>query len=93
MERTKIVVGENGAETVPLTDADIAQEKADAESFTNEAWIFLRHRRNAKLAETDWMATSDYTMSDPWKTYRQALRDLPANTADPANPTWPEEPS
>ena len=49
--------------------------------------------RNDKLAETDWMANSDVTMSDEWKTYRQALRDLPANTSDPSNPTWPTEPS
>ena len=46
-----------------------------------------------KLAETDWMANSDVTMSDEWKTYRQALRDLPANTSDPLNPTWPTKPS
>ena len=38
------------------------------------------------------MANSDVTMSDAWKTYRQALRDLPANTKDPANPTWPTKP-
>ena len=49
--------------------------------------------RNDKLAETDWMANSDVTMSDEGKTYRQALRDLPANTSDPSNPTWPTEPS
>ena len=39
------------------------------------------------------MAGSDVTMSDAWKTYRQALRDLPANTSDPSNPTWPTKPS
>ena len=53
----------------------------------------LRRHRNRLLAETDWMANSDVTMSDAWKTYRQALRDLPANTSDPANPTWPTKPS
>ena len=53
----------------------------------------LRGVRNDKLAETDWLANSDVTMSDAWKTYRQALRDLPANTSDPANPTWPTKPS
>jgi len=37
-----------------------------------------RVERNELLAETDWMANSDATMSDAWKTYRQALRDLPA---------------
>ena len=53
----------------------------------------LRGERNDKLAETDWLANSDVTMSDEWKTYRQALRDLPANTSDPSNPTWPTKPS
>ena len=53
----------------------------------------IREDRTKLLEETDWMANSDVTMSDEWKTYRQALRDLPANTSDPANPTWPTKPS
>tara|TARA_R110002020_G_scaffold462008_2_gene681265 strand:- start:268 stop:543 length:276 start_codon:yes stop_codon:yes gene_type:complete len=36
----------------------------------------LRMIRNRLLAESDWMANSDVTMSDAWKTYRQALRDI-----------------
>ena len=39
----------------------------------------LRKQRDAKLAETDWTALSDVTMADNMKTYRQALRDLPAS--------------
>mgnify|MGYP001353992251 CR=1 FL=1 len=38
----------------------------------------LRKKRNGILSRTDWMANSDVTMSDNWKTYRQALRDLPS---------------
>ena len=57
----------------------------------------LRIKRNQLLAETDWMANSDVTMSDAWKTYRQALRDLPANQTPSdmqlSNITWPTEPS
>ena len=53
----------------------------------------LRGERNDKLSETDWMANSDVTMSEAWKNYRQELRDLPANTSDPSNPTWPTKPS
>ena len=52
----------------------------------------LRSKRNQLLVDTDWTANSDVTMSDEMKTYRQALRDLPANTADPANPSWPTKP-
>ena len=58
-----------------------------------EGFIRLRYKRDNKLAESDWMANSDVTMSDAWRTYRQALRDLPANTTDPNNPVWPTEPS
>ena len=58
-----------------------------------EGFIRLRYKRDNKLSESDWMANSDVTMSDAWRTYRQALRDLPANTSDPANPVWPTKPS
>ncbi len=62
----------------------------------------LREARNIKISESDWMANSDVTMSDDWKTYRQALRDLPATqnptldsneNLDNSSFTWPTEPS
>ena len=53
----------------------------------------LREERNRRLAETDYLALSDVTLSEDMRTYRQALRDLPDNTSDPANPTWPVKPS
>tara|TARA_Y100001963_G_scaffold123552_1_gene173669 strand:+ start:291 stop:536 length:246 start_codon:yes stop_codon:yes gene_type:complete len=52
----------------------------------------LRSTRDRLLRETDYYALSDVTMSEDMKTYRQELRDLPANTSDPANPTWPTKP-
>ena len=39
----------------------------------------LREQRNILLAETDYMALSDVTMSDAWATYRQSLRDITDN--------------
>lgn len=59
----------------------------------------LRQQRNQLLAQSDWMANSDVTMSEEWRVYRQALRDLP-NTQTPSldengqltNITWPEKP-
>ena len=48
-----------------------------------EPMRLLRVERDAKLAACDWRASSDVTLADAWKTYRQALRDLPAS----ANPT------
>ena len=53
----------------------------------------LRKKRNSLLKETDFYALSDVTMSNEMKTYRQALRDLPANTSDPSNPTYPTKPN
>jgi len=60
----------------------------------------LRQMRDEKIAESDWMAGSDVTMSSAWKTYRQALRDMPANNTSASwdgqtlgNVTWPTEPS
>jgi len=59
-----------------------------------EAMKDIRRIRNLKLQKTDYMVLSDTSgITDAWKTYRQALRDLPANTSDLANPTWPTKPS
>ena len=52
----------------------------------------LRVKRDALIAETDWWASSDRTMTAEQTAYRQALRDLPANTTDPSNPVWPTKP-
>jgi len=52
----------------------------------------LRRERNRLLLETDYLALVDSTLTDEMRAYRQALRDLPANTADPANPVWPVKP-
>lgn len=59
-----------------------------------QAWQELRSRRNQLLTASDWTVLSDTpTSTAAWKTYRQALRDLPANTADPHNPVWPTPPA
>ena len=70
-----------------------------AELNAAEPMRLLREERNRRLQETDWMANSDVTMTDDWKTYRQALRDLPS-TASPkienghlTNVTWPTKPT
>ncbi|HAI39094.1 MAG TPA: hypothetical protein DCM40_13720 [Maribacter sp.] len=43
-----------------------------------------RQMRNGLLADTDWWAVSDRTMTDTQKNYRQALRDLPTHS------NWPK---
>lgn len=57
------------------------------------AAIAIRKKRDAKLAACDWMANSDVTMSDEWRVYRQALRDVPTQAGFPNSVTWPSEPS
>ena len=93
MTRTRNVNGIEENFSAEEEAAKDAEEAAWAAGATDRAWEALRRQRNKLLAETDWMGNSDYTMPDAWKTYRQALRDLPANTVDPANPTWPTKPS
>lgn len=73
------------------TDAEIAAEITRLNG--QREWDGLRTKRNQLLAETDYLALSDVTLSTEMAEYRQALRDLPANTSDPANPTWPVKPS
>ena len=72
-----------------------AEEKAWDDGALARAQANLRQERNRRLAETDFYGNSDVTMSDDMKTYRQALRDLPAgkDTVDKCNnATWPTKP-
>lgn len=82
------------------TEEEVNSEIARLQS--EEPMKRLRLYRNSLLAESDWMANSDVTMSDEWKTYRQALRDLPStatpvldSTSKPgiSGVTWPTKPS
>ena len=96
MARTRVIVGPNGTQIVELTDEENAQKDAEEAAWLagqdDRAWAYLRNKRNQLLTETDWWASSDLTITQAQKDYRIALRDLPANTADPANPTWPTKP-
>lgn len=56
-------------------------------------WVIFREDRTSKLRETDYLALADQTLTEEMRVYRQALRDLPANTIDPANPVWPVKPT
>lgn len=67
-------------------------DAAVAELVIENAWNELRTKRNQLLAETDYLALSDRAMTAEMTAYRQALRDLPANTTDPANPVFPTKP-
>ena len=99
-----------GTEYSGLEWLDSGQTKPTETEVTNkvtaldaaEPMTLLRVERDARIAKTDWRASSDLTVSDAWKTYRQALRDLPASASpkldsnydlDLTSVTWPTEPS
>ena len=71
------------------------EEAAWANAARARALADLRAKRNRLLAETDYLALSDNTLSDDMKTYRKDLRDLPAGkdtVAKCENATWPTKP-
>ena len=85
---------------VEMTDEEQADFDARTTAWNNDApnrrMAELRSKRDLLLAETDWMANSDVTMSDAWATYRQALRDITTQTpSDDAlsNITFPTKPT
>lgn len=63
------------------------QESAVAATATQ-----VRAQRDKLLAASDSMALAD-RITDEWRTYRQSLRDLPAQSGFPSSVTWPTEPS
>ena len=88
----------NGKE-VELTADEIkeleARDKEWADGEYDRLMFSIRQERTNLLAECDWMGMSDVTMSDDWKTYRQALRDITkgVDTVDKAKGvTMPEKP-
>jgi len=100
-DTTEWVIRVSEANSDPEIIAADAQEVLDwiaegntIQSFVDgQAFDKLRRKRDDLLKETDWWACSDLIISAERTAYRQALRDLPANTADPANPVWPTKPS
>ena len=86
------------AEGSPVIEAQAITDKL-AELQAAEPMRLLRLERTKLLQQSDWMANSDVVMTDEWKSYRQALRDLP-ETQTPAlddngkliNVEWPTPP-
>ena len=80
---------ENGKVYTVKVESTTSEEQT---ALINQQWESVRFERDEKLKDTDWRASSDLTLSDDWKSYRQALRDVPTQS-DPYNITWPTEPS
>ena len=78
-----------GAEVTITEDAVLSEYNSVVYENSLEQ---VREKRNELLAETDWWANSDVTMTDEQRAYRQALRDVPAQAGFPENVTWPTKP-
>ena len=85
---------------VEMSDAEQKEYDDRNTAWTDAAparrMVDLRQKRDVLLVETDYMALGDVTLSDAWKTYRQALRDITSQTpSDDAlsNITFPTKPS
>jgi len=99
----------NGSDYTGLTWLDSSQTKPTetevnskiSELDNAEAMRLLRIERDTRIVKTDWRASSDLTLTDAWKTYRQALRDITTQTPkldvnyelDLTSVNWPTEPS
>ena len=71
-----------------------ADDRDDVVHVRDVIWSEVRQSRNAALADSDWTAVKDRSMSQAWKDYRTALRDLPQNhaSANDAADNWPQPP-
>ena len=96
MPRYKMLNGKKMQMTAEEEAVVDAREKAWNDDAPNRRMTELRRQRDVLLAETDWMANSDVTMSTAWRNYRQALRDITTQTpTDDAlsNITFPTKPT
>lgn len=73
---------------VAMTDAEVSAR--NAEILTQQEYT-VRDQRNALLQQSDVYALAD-RITDDWTTYRQALRDIPAQSGFPSSVTWPTKP-
>ena len=93
------IIWDDKNQTIPTEDE---VDKKLKELQEGEPMALLREERNILLAQTDWRASSDLTLSSAWRTYRQQLRDLTASSnpkldsdgyLDMTSITWPTKPS
>ena len=86
-KKTKVTVNEVEIET-HFTGDDTAKDAR----LLAEKWASVRRDRDRRLAETDYLALSDQTLSNSMKTYRDSLRDVPEDNSDPDKISWPTKP-
>ena len=89
----------NGVNVQFTSEEETARDKEEqsvADAAPARRMKQLRRERDALLKETDYMGNSDVTLTDAWKTYRQALRDITDQTPSDhtlSNINWPTKPS
>ena len=77
---------------IAVWDEDVAPYPTDEEiqaAITTGSWKKVRTERNKRLADTDWHALSDVTMSEEITAYRQTLRDIPQTYSSSKDVIWP----
>lgn len=87
--------------TIDLETGEVTEREPTAEEIQalldaniEMTWQVIRSKRDRLLKESDWTVLSDTpTNTAAWKTYRQALRDLPSTTNDPHQVVWPTPPA
>ena len=97
---TVVCIREDKSFDAAGNEVTLDQSAIDTETarLTNEnALADMRTKRDRLLSESDWTQSRDVTLSDDndWKTYRQALRDLPSGKTTKAHvdaATWPTKP-
>ena len=77
----------NGTE-IALSEEEISSYNAEEAALQQD---LIRNQRNTLLNESDVYALAD-RITDEWRTYRQALRDVPSQAGFPTNVTWPTKP-
>jgi len=95
-EHTMIKDGNRSIPTDPnnMDYVEILASEVDIDDYVapTKTWVEIRGERDALLNASDWMAMSDRTITDSQASYRQTLRDIPADYADPALVVWPTIP-
>ena len=83
-------------EEIDTDEVDLRTHKWLKSRYDTEEWAALREKRDALLADCDWVVVKAQEaggdVPSAWVTYRTALRNLPANTSDPSAPSWPSMP-
>ena len=88
--RDNVIIAWKSSDIEQPTAKAIADKIAEIEK--QRPMELLRDVRNTRIAETDWWASSDLTMTDAQKKYRQDLRDITKIATSLDDVKWPEKP-